>query len=49
MLYKWSLNPSFLIKTYELTGFYKLSKKQKCQIYIYCYYNDFKNWIKHGR
>lgn len=45
MLNQWSINPALVIEYRERAGFPKLTKYQKCKLYIYCYLQDFKHWI----
>lgn len=45
MLNEWSLDPKLIIKYHEMEGFPKLTKLQKCRLYICCYVKDLKNWI----
>lgn len=45
MLNQWSIDPALVIKYYEQAGFPKITRWQKCKLYIYCYLKDIKHWI----
>ena len=46
MLSEWSLKPKLIIQYYEQAGFPKLTKWQKFKVYLFCYWTNFKTFLR---